>query len=49
MRLTAVGALLVVIYSAASAANRPQHQMPEGFTNLFNGKDLAGGRAQTGL
>ena len=38
--LTAAGLFLTVICGAASAADRPLNQAPEGFTNLFNGKDL---------
>ncbi len=44
--LTAAGVLLAVICSAASAADRPLNQPPEGFTNLFNGKDLSGWRGR---
>ena len=38
--LTAAGLFLTVICGTASAADRPLNQAPEGFTNLFNGKDL---------
>ena len=47
MRLAArVGLLLAVICAAALAQGRPLNQAPEGFTNLFNGKDLAGWRGR---
>ncbi len=44
--LTAAGVLLLVICSAASAAERPPNQAPEGFTSLFKGKDLSGWRGR---
>ena len=42
----AAGVFLLVICSAASAADRPLNQAPEGFVNLFNGKDLGGWRGR---
>jgi hypothetical protein len=43
---TAAGLFLAVICGAASAADRPQNQAPQGFTNLFNGKDLSNWRGR---
>lgn len=42
----AAGVLLMVLCSVAWAEDRPLNQAPEGFTNLFNGKDLAGWRGR---
>jgi len=44
--LAAVCAVLTVICGTVSAADRPLNQAPEGFTNLFNGKDLNGWRGR---
>ncbi len=44
--LMAAALLLAVTYSATSAADGPLNQAPQGFTNLFNGKDLCGWRGR---
>jgi hypothetical protein len=38
--------LLALLCATASAEDRPLNQPPEGFTNLFNGKDLSGWRGR---
>lgn len=42
----AVGVVALVICASAMAADRPLNQPPEGFTNLFDGKDLTGWRGR---
>lgn len=45
-RALQLGILLAVCAGATGqAANRPDEQLPEGFTKLFNGKDLSGWRS----
>jgi hypothetical protein len=42
----AIGLLIASTCAGALAADRPLNQPPEGFTNLFNGKDLSGWRGR---
>src|SRR3979490_2522526 len=42
----AVALLVAVMCGGALGADRPLNQPPEGFTNLFNGKDLEGWRGR---
>ncbi|HEY2587568.1 MAG TPA: DUF1080 domain-containing protein [Tepidisphaeraceae bacterium] len=43
-----VGILFGALCAAAPAADRPLNTPPEGFTNLFNGKDLTGWHGRQG-
>ena len=46
-RTIAAGSLIVTLLCGlATAADAPMNQAPEGFTNLFNGKDLSGWRGR---
>jgi hypothetical protein len=42
MMVTIVGVLAMLVSAAAWAEDRPLNTAPEGFVNLFNGKDLTG-------
>ena len=44
--IAAASVFLSVLCGSAQAADRPLNQPPEGFTNLFNGKDLTGWRGR---
>ena len=46
MARAAVVLFLAVVCGAARGEDRPLNQAPEGFTNLFNGKDLGGWRGR---
>src|SRR5438105_3216424 len=43
---SAVAVLVAVLCGTSVADERPLNQAPEGFTNLFNGKDLSGWRGR---
>src|SRR5438874_13194979 len=44
--MAVVGILVAVICVSARAEERPLNKAPQGFTNLFDGKDLSGWRGR---